>query len=147
VFTCYALNATAAVDCPAIQCTAGILVAGSITGFVPNGTHGIHIHAYGNITLSNGESAGGHFNPLLANHACPPTKPRHVGDMGNWVADSTGTVTINFLNDLARFRGVRGIIGGTMIVHSGQDDCVTQPTGNSGLRIAFGVVGRGNFYF
>uniref|UniRef100_A0A147BUC0 Putative copper/zinc superoxide dismutase n=1 Tax=Ixodes ricinus TaxID=34613 RepID=A0A147BUC0_IXORI len=58
---------------------------------LPPGSHGFHVHQYGDITKGCA-SAGGHFNPLSMYHGGPDSVVRHVGDLGNIVADSDGIV-------------------------------------------------------
>jgi superoxide dismutase, Cu-Zn family len=122
------------------QVPGGIKVTADITGLKP-GKHGFHIHEYGDCSAPNGTSAGGHFNPDHVKHGGPSDKVRHVGDMGNVVADAAGHAHLEYIDNMLSFSGPHNIIGHGIIVHAGADDYVTQPTGNAGPRVACGVIG------
>lgn len=115
-------------------------INGEFRGLTP-GQHGIHIHEFGDCSAADGTSAGGHFNPDEVRHGGPDSAVRHVGDLGNIVADSTGTATIDAVDARIAFRGRNSIIGRAVIVHAGPDDFVSQPSGDAGDRIACGVIG------
>lgn len=119
---------------------AGISVVADIVGLEP-GSHGFHIHEYGDCSASDGTSAGGHFNPEGTEHAGPTDAQRHVGDLGNITADDAGTVHYEFTDTHVAFEGHNSIIGRGVIVHAGEDDLTSQPTGAAGGRVACGVVG------
>lgn len=118
----------------------GIRVVADVTGLAP-GKHGFHIHEYGDCSSDDGSSAGGHFNPTGMPHGMPSGDKRHVGDLGNIVADSTGTAHLDYVDNQISFSGQNSIIGRGVIVHEKEDDLKTQPTGNAGARLACGVVG------
>jgi Cu-Zn family superoxide dismutase len=70
------------------------LIVAAIRGLVPHSSHGFHIHEFGDITdKSQGLATGLHYNPHNQPHSCPPTNRRHVGDMGNLVANERGEAT------------------------------------------------------
>ena len=118
----------------------GILVVADIVG-LESGSHGFHIHEFGDCSASDGTSAGGHFNPEGTEHGAPSDTHRHVGDLGNITADDAGTVHHEVTDDRIAFAGPNSIIGRGVIVHAGEDDLTTQPTGAAGARVACGVVG------
>lgn len=118
----------------------GVHVEASVHGATP-GMHGIHIHELGECVAPDFKSAGGHFNPAGVDHACPPTSPRHAGDLGNIEVGEDGTGSLSLVvNNLSLEGGDNMIVGHAMILHQGTDDCVTQPTGDAGSRFACGVI-------
>jgi superoxide dismutase, Cu-Zn family len=124
------------------QIESGILVVADIVGLEP-GSHGFHIHEFGDCSAADGTSAGGHFNPDGTEHGAPSDSHRHVGDLGNITAGEAGTVHYEFTDTHISFSGSHSIIGRGVIVHAGEDDLTTQPTGAAGGRVACGVVGVG----
>ncbi len=117
-----------------------IRVVADITGLKP-GKHGFHIHEYGDCTADDGSSAGGHFNPDNENHGAPTDSVRHVGDLGNIEAGEDGNAHLEITDSLLSFSGPHSIIGRGVIVHGGEDDLTSQPSGNAGPRVACGVIG------
>ena len=111
-----------------------------LTGLTPGSTHGIHVHENGDCSSGDGKSAGGHFNPTGASHG-PPDGPHHAGDMPNVTADQSGEVSANFeITGFTVGSGNTDIIAKSVILHADPDDYKTQPAGNSGDRIACGVI-------
>ena len=109
-------------------------------GFTP-GKHGFHIHQYGDCSASDGTSSGGHFNPENTKHGSASDDERHVGDFGNVEADEDGTIHFEMTDSMISFSGKHSIIGRGIIVHAGEDDLTSQPTGAAGARVACGVIG------
>ena len=122
-----------------------VRVQGQIQGFAPNSEHGFHIHEKGDCSSGDGLSAGGHFNPTRQAHGqFNGSQPHHLGDLPSLDANQDGVVTIDFVSkDFALNRSANGILGRSLIVHNDADDYTTQPTGNSGARLACGVIERG----
>jgi Cu-Zn family superoxide dismutase len=113
-------------------------IRGRVTGLLPNQEHGFHVHEKGDCSSGDGMSAGGHFNPTGKPHGAQSAE-HHAGDLPALKADASGTAVVD-----ARVSGVAGgpnaFAGKALIVHVAPDDYVTQPTGNSGARIACGVL-------
>ena len=118
----------------------GILIEADIEG-LSEGNHGFHIHEWGDISKSDGTSAGGHFNPDNTDHAGPGDAIRHAGDLGNITADENAKAHYRQIDSLISFTGKNNIIGRSVIIHVGEDDLVSQPTGDAGGRVAQGVIG------
>lgn len=123
-----------------IQTKDGVKIVADVEGLTP-GKHGFHIHQYGDISAPDGTSTGGHFNPTNKKHGSPDAEERHVGDLGNLIADDNGRAHYERLDKVISLNGPNSIIGRGIIVHAGEDDFVTQPTGNAGARVADGVIG------
>ena len=124
--------------------TSGVaLVNVNMTGFKPNSMHGMHIHESGDCTARDASSAGEHFNPTSAEHGGPEKASRHSGDLGNVTADSKGEIYASFkVGEIAFGTGQDSIIGRGLVVHAGADDLTSQPAGNSGARVACGLITR-----
>ena len=118
-----------------------MLVEASIQGLTP-GPHGIHVHEKGDCSAADGSSAGAHFNPTGAIHG-GTSGARHSGDLGNLVADAQGAASLKVnVTGIALNDGPSGVINRSIIVHADPDDLKTQPSGNSGKRVACGVVAK-----
>jgi Cu-Zn family superoxide dismutase len=122
------------------QTDRGVHVRAHLTG-VTRGKHGFHIHEYGDINSDDGSSAGGHFNPMGMTHSMPSSENRHAGDMGNIEADDQGNASLDYIDPVMKLNGEYSIIGHSVIIHQKEDDFKTQPTGNAGARIGYGVIG------
>jgi len=118
----------------------GVRVIANLTGLKP-GKHGFHIHEFGDISSVDGSSAGGHFNPSGMPHSMPLSAKRHAGDMGNIEADEQGIAHLDYVDLTMKLSGSASIIGHAVVVHEKEDDLKTQPTGNAGARIGYGVIG------
>jgi len=102
------------------------------------GEHGVHIHEKGDCSDPAANSAGPHFNPNSgAHHGGPNTPVRHGGDLGNInVNSSGGGLLVVTVSDLS----VDNVVERSVVVHEKQDDLQSDPAGNSGARIACGVL-------
>jgi superoxide dismutase, Cu-Zn family len=120
-----------------------VLVEAKINGLKPNGTNGFHVHEKGNCSAPDASSAGGHFNPSSTQHGGPAGAARHGGDLGNLKADSNGYAQVSLeIGGVSLGTGPNSIIGKAVIVHAGADDLKTQPSGNSGARVACGLISK-----
>jgi Cu-Zn family superoxide dismutase len=120
----------------------GVQIHADITGLTP-GNHGFHVHEFGDCSAADASSAGAHFNPTNKPHAGPDATERHVGDMGNVEADASGKATLEYVDhQISLTNDQDSVIGRSVVVHAKADDLKTQPAGDSGARIACGVIGR-----
>jgi Cu-Zn family superoxide dismutase len=111
-----------------------------VQGLTPDREHGVHIHEGGDCS-GDGTKAGGHFNPFGKPHGRPGTADRHAGDLPSLKANKQGRASITVEVDLISVTpGPGSIICRSVIVHADPDDFRTQPTGNTGARIACGVI-------
>lgn len=121
----------------------GVHVIVSVINASP-GPHGIHIHEIGDCSAADASSAGPHYNPTHLVHGDPNPQKHHIGDLGNIYIDSDGKGTLDFVIPSAHFNpdytDWRSIIGRSLVLHSKADDLNTQPAGDSGDRIACGVI-------
>ena len=120
----------------------GVHITGSIQGLKPDAEFGFHVHEKGDCTAPDGSSAGGHFNPTQAQHGNPTGATHHAGDMLNIKSDAQGVAQVDVTAAGTSLNGDPGtdIMGKAIVVHEGPDDYATQPAGNSGKRIACGVI-------
>ena len=124
-----------------IEVADGVQVQAEITGLTP-GNHGFHVHEFGDCSATDATSAGAHFNPTNKPHAGPDAAERHVGDMGNVEADASGMAKLDYVDHhISLTKDERSAIGRSVVVHTKADDLKSQPTGDSGARVACGVVG------
>jgi len=131
----------------------------NIEGIRP-GKHGFHIHEKGNL-LEGCSSLCSHFNPDNTRHGnISDTKNnRHAGDLGNITADKKGVCKQILYDNIIKLNGKYNIIGRSVVIHDKEDDlglgglnndkmikdkkihAESIKTGNSGKRIACGVIG------
>jgi Cu-Zn family superoxide dismutase len=117
-----------------------LMVHAKISGLQPNAEHGFHVHEHGSCASADGASAGGHFNPGGQPHG-PQASAHHAGDLPALKADAKGVVDQKFmLTGVTLAEGPTSLVSRAVIVHAQADDYSTQPTGNSGARIACGVI-------
>jgi Cu-Zn family superoxide dismutase len=121
----------------------GVRVIGLVSGLTP-GTHGFHIHENGDCSAPDAKSAGEHFNPGGKKHGGLRSAERHGGDLGNIRADNSGNAKIDVTTkDVTLARGKSdSILGRALVVHAKADDGKSDPAGNSGDRVACGVIGN-----
>lgn len=111
---------------------------------LPPGTHGLHIHSVGKCEGPDFKSAGGHLNPEGKQHGKDNPAGPHAGDLLNFEVGADGNGKASLLAPQATFAGGPNSLfhdGGTsLVIHEKADDYKTDPAGNSGARIACGVV-------
>ena len=114
----------------------------ALTGIAP-GEHGIHLHTVGACTGPDFTSAGGHLNPLGRKHGALSMQGKHAGDLPNITvkAGGSGAMTAELSGTPEQVRAWLFDGDGTaIVVHADADDYQTDPSGNSGARIACGVI-------
>jgi Cu-Zn family superoxide dismutase len=113
-----------------------------VAGLTP-GRHGIHFHAVGDCVGPTFASAGGHHNPTGAQHGLDNPLGAHAGDLPNLVVNRAGRGHLDATSHHATLSGDYPLLdadGSAIVIHAMEDDQVTNPTGNSGARIACGVI-------
>lgn len=124
---------------------AGVEVSYDVQG-LSAGHHGFHVHENGSCEAGEDETpggaAGGHFNPNDSPHGKRDTTAavRHVGDLGNIEAADDGTSQGTFVDTIISLEGENAIGGKAMVVHGGEDDLTSQPSGAAGPRVACGII-------
>ena len=118
----------------------------SVTG-LPAGQHGIHFHMVGKAEPSTKfMSAGEHFNPDMKKHGLQNPTGAHNGDLPNLVVNAQGVGSLTTATDrITLSAGTKSVFdtdGTAIIIHANADDQITDPSGNSGGRIAAGVLTR-----
>ena len=130
-----------------------VKVTFDLFNFLPNATHAIHIHEFGD--LSDGcKSLGPHYNPTNETHGSIdyPNKPRHAGDLiNNFTTDDKGEFMFSYIDDKLKKIDFNDIYGRSIVIHDGIDDlgrgtgkdkAESLKTGNAGARLACGIIGR-----
>jgi Cu-Zn family superoxide dismutase len=129
-------------------------VSGNVSGLTPGMKHGIHVHSFGDTRdVQRALLTGTHFAFSGQVHGLVGNSSRHSGDLGNIVADKNGVAEFKFVvpNDMDPQRALTllatsgNAVGRSIIVHTQPDDGITQPIGNSGNRVAQGVIGYSKF--
>jgi Cu-Zn family superoxide dismutase len=126
-----------------IETPEGVRVA--LTGYrLPPGGHGLHVHAVGRCDPPDFASAGAHFNPTGKQHGRMNPAGPHAGDLPNLVAAASGEAGLDITTKAFTLSpgpsSLLGDKGTALVVHANPDDDKTDPTGNSGGRIACGVI-------
>lgn len=114
---------------------------------LPAGVHGIHFHDVGKCDVGTTpafSSAGGHYNPMARQHGLENPNGPHAGDNPNITIPDNGVGRVSFSTDRVSLTpGTTSLLdadGSALVIHAAADDQVSNPAGNSGARIACGVV-------
>jgi len=119
-----------------------VLIKATFSGVA--GAHGMHIHAIGKCDAPDFTSAGGHFNPTGKKHGLLNPDGPHAGDLAEMTVPSAGAgsleTTTNRISLTTSASSLFDADGSALVIHAGHDDQVTDPTGNSGARLACGLI-------
>ena len=107
---------------------------------VPAGPHGVHVHTTGRCDPPGFTSAGPHWNPTGRKHGHRNPAGFHMGDLGNLGVGADGRLVAGLLVPQATIDALRDADGAALVLHAKADDEVTDPSGNSGDRIACAVL-------
>lgn len=123
----------------------GVIVTAKLRN-LPPGEHGFHVHEHG-VCEPPFETAGAHFNPGMRSHGFEDPKGPHAGDLPNVVVPASGEIEVELLaRDLTLKEGATNSLidadGAALLVHAKADDYSSDPSGDSGDRIACGIIER-----
>jgi Cu-Zn family superoxide dismutase len=125
------------------EVTGGVRIVLDARG-LPPGVKSVHIHEVGRCDPPGFTSAGGHFNPARRQHGLMNPQGPHAGDLPNITIAPDGTGRLETMNEHitlgAEPNSLLDADGSALVVHAAPDDFMTDPTGNSGARIACGVI-------
>jgi Cu-Zn family superoxide dismutase len=110
---------------------------------LPHGIHGLHVHAVGRCDPPEFTSAGGHWNPADKKHGMNNPAGPHAGDLPNVEVAANGVLNATVTLPNATMAALLDADGSALVLHAGPDDYVTEPSGNSGARIACAVIQGG----
>jgi Cu-Zn family superoxide dismutase len=110
---------------------------------LPHGLHGIHVHSVGRCDPPDFASAGPHWNPLGRHHGLNNPAGPHAGDMRNVEVAANGVLGATVVLPGANLDSLLDADGASLVLHADADDYVTDPSGNSGARIACAVIQGG----
>ena len=124
------------------QSPEGVRITGSVQGLKPDAEFGFHVHEKGDCSAPDGSSAGEHFNPAQARHGNPASGEHHAGDMLNIRSDAEGVAQVDTTAAGTSLQGNpdTDVMGRAVVVHESPDDYTSQPSGNSGKRVACGAI-------
>lgn len=118
-----------------------LTLSGTLRG-LPPGTHGIHLHTVGRCEAPF-KSAGDHWNPTNRHHGTENPQGPHLGDLQNITVAADSSAPVAVRSPGGTLRGANPVLdadGASLVIHADADDNRTDPSGNSGDRIACGVV-------
>lgn len=120
--------------------TAGGVTFRIESGGLPVGIHGVHVHTTGRCDTPDFTSAGGHWNPTNREHGFQNPQGAHAGDLPNVTAAGNGWVRESVTLPRATYAQLLDSDGSALMIHATADDYRTDPSGNSGGRIACAVL-------
>ncbi len=125
------------------EVAAGVRIVVEVRGQTP-GEHGVHVHEVGRCEPPGFTSAGGHFNPERKQHGLENPAGPHAGDLPNLTVAADGTGRLETTTGRITLGGGPASVfdgdGSALVIHAARDDMRTDPTGNSGVRAACGVI-------
>jgi len=120
-----------------------VVFEAKLSGLTP-GMHAIHLHEKADCSSDDGKSSGGHWNPTFQSHGKWGSEDGyHKGDIGNFKVEADGTGTIAMITDewcIGCGDATKDILGKAVIVHQGEDDLTSQPSGAAGARVSCGGI-------
>lgn len=121
------------------QTAGGVSFRISATG-LPHGLHGLHVHAVGRCDPPDFTSAGAHWNPAGKQHGMNNPAGPHAGDLPNVEVAANGVLNATVTLAGASMASLLDADGAALVIHASPDDYKTDPSGNSGARIACAVI-------
>lgn len=126
-----------------VQQSTGVQLQIKLSGLSP-GVHGIHIHNNGQCKAPDFQSAGNHFNPENKEHGLLHPKGAHAGDLPNLIVEDDGSVSAEIMAPNVTLKdGKKSLFtkqGTSIVIDENKDDGMTQPSGDSGKRVACGEI-------
>ena len=110
---------------------------------LPHGLHGIHVHAVGRCDPPEFTTTGAHWNPANRKHGLNNPAGPHAGDLPNVEVAANGALAATVTLPGATMADLLDADGSALVIHAKADDYVTDPSGNSGTRIACAVIQPG----
>lgn len=107
---------------------------------LPRGLHGLHVHSVGRCEPPGFTSAGSHWNPTARQHGLNNPQGAHSGDVPNISVAANGVANEAVVLSGASLAMLADRDGSALVIHAAADDHVTDPSGNSGARVACAVI-------